>query len=261
MSERTILLTNDDGVWSPGLLALARAASAFGRVVTVAPDRNRSAVSSALSLHDIIRVHDLGENRHACSGTPVDCVLLGVRVVLAKAPDWVLAGVNHGFNLGEDVFYSGTVGAAFEGCLQGARAAAFSLAPKGDLEVAERWAGLFLERWEAMELPPNRIWNVNIPQGEPKGFRITGQDSRTYHDRVEQRLDPRKSPYYWIGGDLGPTYAQAPGSDAEAALAGWVSLSPLRLDLACPEVMARREAFEATFNGEAKAGPVPPIGL
>jgi 5'-nucleotidase len=251
MPERLILLSNDDGAWSPGLAALARAASRFGRVVAVAPDRNRSAVSSALSLHDIIRLQELGPDRYACSGTPVDCILLGIRSVLKTTPDWVLSGINHGYNLGEDVFYSGTVGAAFEGCLQGARAAAFSLDPNGDLEVAERWAATFLERWEGMAMPGNRIWNVNLPKGEPKGFRLTGQDSRTYHDFVEERLDPRKSPYYWIGGDLGPTYAQGPGSDAAAAMAGWVSLTPLRMDLACPEVLGRRAAFEATFNEPA----------
>ena len=248
MAERTILLSNDDGAWSPGLAALERAASRFGRVVTVAPDRNRSAISSALSLHDILRLQDLDSERYACSGTPVDCVLLGIRCILKATPDWVLSGVNHGYNLGEDVFYSGTVGAAFEGCLQGARAAAFSLDPQGDLDAAERWVGAFLERWEGMDLPGNRIWNVNLPKGEPQGFRLTTQDSRTYHDMVEMRLDPRKAPYYWIGGDLGPTYAQGPGSDAEAALNGWVSLTPLRMDLACPEVLARRAAFEATFN-------------
>ena len=251
MTSRTILLSNDDGAWSPGLAALARAASGFGRVVIVAPDRNRSAISSALSLHDILRLQDLGGDRYACSGTPVDSVLLGVRTVLKTAPDWVLSGVNHGYNLGEDVFYSGTVGAAFEGWLQGARAAAFSLAPEGDLEVAERWIRLFLERWEGMALPNNRIWNVNLPEGEPKGFRLTGQDTRTYHDVVEARLDPKKNPYYWIGGDVGPTYARTEGSDAEAALSGWVSVTPLRLDLACPEVLTRGRAFEALFNGEA----------
>jgi 5'-nucleotidase len=217
-------------------------------VVSVAPDRNRSAISSALSLHDILRIHELGEDRYACTGTPVDCVLLGVRAVLKRTPDWVLSGVNHGFNLGEDVFYSGTVGAAFEGCLQGARAAAFSLDPHGDLARSETWIRLFLERWEAMDLPSNRIWNVNLPQGEAKGFRLTGQDNRTYHDAVEQRLDPKKDPYYWIGGDRGPTYARSSGSDAEAALGGYVSLTPLRLDMACPEVMAQRTSFEATFN-------------
>jgi 5'-nucleotidase len=116
--------------------------------------------------------------------------------------------------------------------------------------VAESWIGAFLERWEAMALPGNRIWNVNLPKGEPLGFRLAGQDTRKYHDLVEERLDPRKSPYFWIGGEMGPTYARGPGSDAEAVLGGWVSMTPLRLDLACPEVMGRRQDFEATFNGQ-----------
>lgn len=247
MRERLILLTNDDGLWAPGLESLARVAMRFGRVVAVAPDRNRSAISSALSLHNILRIHNLGNERYACDGTPVDCVLLGTRMVLDRHPDWVLSGINAGFNLGEDVFYSGTVGAAFEGSLNGIRSAAFSLHPEGDLAQAEPWIERFLERWESMELPPNRIWNVNLPKGEPKGFRLTGQDRRSYHDSVEQRLDPRGTPYYWIGGTL-PTYARTPGSDAEAALDGWVSLTPLRLDLACPEVMKRHRDFETTFN-------------
>ena len=250
MAERLILISNDDGAWAPGLKTLGRVAARFGRVVTVAPDRNRSAISSALSLHDILRLQDLGEDRYACTGTPVDCLLVGIRAVLKRTPDWVLSGVNAGFNLGEDVFYSGTVGAAFEGCMQGARAAAFSLDPQGDLDQTEGWLHRFLDRWETMTLPSNRIWNVNFPQGEAKGFRLTGQDNRIYHDAVEQRLDPKKDPYFWIGGEHGPTYARSAGSDAEAALDGYVSLTPLRLDMACPDVMARREAFETTFNLE-----------
>ena len=167
MPERLILLSNDDGAWSPGLAALARAASRFGRVGAVAPDRNRSAVSSAMSLNDILRITELGPDRYACTGTPVDCVLVAVRAILKREPDWVLSGINHGFNLGEDVFYSGTVGAAFEGCQQGARSAAISIDTRADLTLAEPWVERFLERWETMVLPPNRIWNVNLPFGEP----------------------------------------------------------------------------------------------
>lgn len=249
MSERLILLSNDDGVWAPGLETLARVAGEFGRVVTVAPDRNRSAISSAMSLQDILRLRELGGDRWACTGTPVDCVLVGCRAVLKRTPDWVLSGVNHGFNLGEDVFYSGTVGAAFEGCLQGARAAALSMDPDGELPRIEDWLRRFLARWETLEMPPNRIWNVNFPKGDPRGFRLTRQDTRTYHDLVERRVDPRQAPYFWIGGGQGPDYARNPGSDAEAALDGLISMTPLRLDMACPEVMRRREAFEAAFNG------------
>ncbi len=249
MHNRLILLTNDDGLWAPGLEMLARVASGFGRVVAVAPDRNRSAISSALSLHNILRLHDLGGDRYACDGTPVDCVLLGIRSgLLDRTPDWVLSGVNQGYNLGEDVFYSGTVAAALEGSLHGARSAAFSLDPEGELARAEPWIRKFLERWEGMELPPSRIWNVNLPQGEPKGFRLTGQDRRNYHDSVERRLDPRGIPYYWIGGSL-PTYERSAGSDADAALDGWISVTPLRLDLGCPELLSRTQAFEGTFEG------------
>jgi 5'-nucleotidase len=249
MSERLILLTNDDGLWAPGLAALARAATFFGRVVSVAPDRNRSAISSALSLHNILRLNEIGPDRFACDGTPVDCVLLAICQVLGRRPDWVLSGINHGFNLGEDVFYSGTVGAAFEGRLQGARAAAFSIHPDGSLEMAESWITDFLGRWEALDLPASRIWNVNLPEGEPKGCRLTSQDSRAYHDLVERRLDPRSKPYFWIGGDAGPTYAKAPGSDAEAVFQGFASVTPLRLDLGCPETLARQTEFDAVFNG------------
>jgi len=248
MQERLILITNDDGLWSPGLEALAEAASDFGRVVVVAPDRNRSAISSAMSLHNILRLHELGADRHACDGTPVDCVLVGTRSLLDRRPDWVLSGINQGYNLGEDVFYSGTVGAAFEGCLQGARAAAFSMDLQGDYGVAKGWIRRFLGRWEQMELPPNRIWNLNLPKGEPRGFKVAGQDNRTYHDSVECRTDPRGNPYYWVGGGDGPDYARMPGSDAEAVQQGWISLTPLRLDLACPELMARGGETEALFN-------------
>jgi 5'-nucleotidase len=217
-------------------------------VVTVAPDRNRSAISSALSLHNILRLHEVGPARHACDGTPVDCVLLGVCEVLDRKPDWVLSGINHGFNLGEDVFYSGTVGAAFEGRLQGARAAAFSIHQDGSLDGAEPWIARFLQRWETMDLPDNRIWNVNFPKGEPKGFRLTTQDNRDYHDLVERRLDPRGTPYFWIGGDAGPTYTRAIGSDAEAVFEGFASVTPLRLDLGCPETLARQADFDTAFN-------------
>ncbi|HLO66156.1 MAG TPA: 5'/3'-nucleotidase SurE [Holophaga sp.] len=249
MTERLILITNDDGCWAPGLATLAKVASRFGRVVAVSPDRNRSAVSSAMSLNDILRLVELGPDRHACNGTPVDCVLVGVRAVLERHPDWVLSGVNHGYNLGEDVFYSGTVGAAFEGCQQGARSAAFSIDTQGDLAGVEPWIERFLERWESLPLPPNRIWNVNFPKGEPLGFRVTSQDTRKYHDQVEQRMDPRKNPYFWIGGEMGPTYSRGPGSDAEAVHEGWASVTPLRLDLACPEIMGRKLSYEQSLNG------------
>ena len=120
--------------------------------------------------------------------------------------------------------------------------------------MAEPWLEQFLERWEGLELPSNRIWNLNFPKGEPRGFRLAGQDTRQYHDVVEERSDPRGRPYFWIGGDSGPTYAKARGSDAEAVFAGFVSVTPLRLDMGCPETLERGEAFHAIFNGDARNG-------
>jgi 5'-nucleotidase len=192
----------------------------------------------------------MGKDRYACDGTPVDCVLIGIRSgLLERAPDWVISGVNHGYNLGEDVFYSGTVAAALEGSLNGARSAAFSLDPEGSLAVAEPWLQNFLERWEGMELPHGRIWNINLPKGEPKGFRLTSQDHRNYHDQVEKRLDPRGVPYYWIGG-AEPSFERSPGSDAAAVEEGCISVTPLRLDLSCPELLTRRDTFHRTFSGD-----------
>lgn len=248
MNERLILVTNDDGIQSDGIRLLASEASRFGRVVVIAPDRNRSAISSALSLHSPIRMNEVGIDRYSSDGTPVDCVNLGFYHTLDRKPDWVLSGINNGWNLGEDVFYSGTVAAAIEGCLLGARSAAFSLTTKGDLKNVRPFLSTFLEQWEKMPLPPQTIWNINFPQQIPLGVRLTGQDNRTYHDVVEQRKDPRGKPYYWIGGESAPTYSRQEGCDADAVLDQWISVTPLKLDLGHPEVIARRDEFKKIFG-------------
>jgi 5'-nucleotidase len=248
MADRLILITNDDGIWAEGLEALASVASGYGRAVVVAPDRNRSAISSAMSVHNILRVDRIAPDRYSCDGTPVDCVLMGTRHVLEKTPDWILSGINWGFNLAEDVLYSGTVGAAFEGRLQGARSAAFSLHRNGSPGKAARWLEMFLDRWESLDLPPNGIWNVNFPECEPRGFRTTSQGRRKYFDLMERRVDPRGKPYFWVGGDGGPEYEAAEGTDVEAVLGGFVSLTPLRMDLTCRKSMARRQEFDGAFG-------------
>jgi len=248
MPKKTIFVTNDDGILAPGLAALTKAASKFGRVVVVAPDRNRSAISSAMSVHDILRLDEISRDRYACSGTPVDCVLMGLRHVLSSPPDWVLSGINWGYNLAEDVIYSGTVGAAFEGRLHGAKCAAFSLSRRGDLGVAEQWVEYFLANWEKMELPQNSIWNVNFPEGEPKGFRLTTQGRRSYFDLMEQRTDPRGKPYFWIGGEGVPEYAKHVGTDAEAIHNGYASATPLNMDLTCQATAANGSLFDDAFG-------------
>lgn len=248
MTERLILVTNDDGYQSPGIKLLASVASHFGKVITIAPDRNRSAISSALSLHKPIRMNEVEAGIFSTDGTPVDCVNLGFFHALDRKPDWVLSGVNHGWNLGEDVFYSGTVAAAIEGCLLGARSAAFSLTSKGDLDNIESFIKSFLSEWENMPLPPHRIWNINFPEHKPKGFRITGQDNRTYHDVVEQRRDPRGRSYYWIGGESAPIYARNTGCDADAVLDQWISVTPLKLDLACEKTLEQKDLLQRQLS-------------
>ncbi|MCL1893219.1 MAG: 5'/3'-nucleotidase SurE [Holophagaceae bacterium] len=248
MSDRLILVTNDDGIFAPGIETLASSASKFGKVVVVAPDRNRSAISSAMSVHSILRIDEIAQDRYACDGTPVDCILMGVRHVLEKTPDWILSGVNWGFNLAEDVLYSGTVGAALEGRLQGFRSAAFSLERNGNLEVAGGWIEKFLLAWETIDLPQGSIWNVNMPEGELKGFRITTQGRRDYYDLMEKRLDPRGKPYFWIGGEGGPDYEMAEGTDTAVVHDGYVSLTPININLTCRETIARRKEYEGAFG-------------
>jgi len=262
MTDRLILLTNDDGIWAPGLDALARVASKYGKTVVVAPDRNRSAISSAMSVHNILRVEKTppirpSENgppsdRYICDGTPVDCVLTGVRYVLDRTPDWILSGINWGFNLGEDVLYSGTVGAAFEGSLQGVKSAAFSLHRDGNLDIASVWLERFLDNWERFELPLDTICNVNFPMSEPKGFRMVAQGRRRYYDTMERRLDPRGKPYFWIGGDGGPEYIEDEDTDAKTVQDGYVSVTPVQMDLTCHEAMSRHIEFDKIFDARRK---------
>jgi len=247
MTDRLILLTNDDGIWAPGLETLARVASKYGKTVVVAPDRNRSAISSAMSVHNILRVEQTDPDRYICDGTPVDCVLTGVRYVLDRTPDWILSGINSGFNLGEDVLYSGTVGAAFEGSLQGVKSAAFSIHREGNLDIASVWLERFLDNWERFELPLDTVCNVNFPMSEPRGFRMVAQGRRRYYDCMEQRLDPRGRPYFWIGGDGGPEYVEEKDTDAEAVHDGYVSVTPLQMNLTCQKAMSNRSIFDEVF--------------
>ena len=247
MADRLILVTNDDGILAPGLDALVKASSGFGRVVVIAPDRNRSAISSAISIQNILRLEKISQDRYSCDGTPVDCVLMGVGI-LEQMPDWILSGINQGYNMAEDVLYSGTVGAAFEGCLQGVKSAAFSMHQNGDMGTASKWIRYFLDVWEKIELPTRSIWNVNLPAYEPKGFRLTAQGQRSYWDLMEQRSDPTGRPYFWIGGQGGPEYKMIKGCDAEAVHDGYVSVTPLQMDMSCLATISKASEFEEVFS-------------
>lgn len=235
-----ILISNDDGIRSPGIVALAEAVADLGEVTVVAPDRERSAASHAISLHRPLRLTEVGEGRWACDGTPTDAVYLGIHHVLrGKRPDLVLAGINLGSNLANDVTYSGTLAAAFEATVFGIPAIAISLAarPPYDFGPARRFVRVLAERVLEEGLPEGVLLNVNVPKGTPSAYRMTRQGLRGYGNDVEVRTDPRGRPYYWIGGDL-LTHHDVPGSDCNALIDdGLISVTPLHLDLTAYEAL------------------------
>src|SRR3989304_4207070 len=175
MSKRsTILVTNDDGIHSPGLKALAGALEEVGELSIIAPDRERSAAGHSLTLHKPLRATEIAPRWYVVDGTPTDCVTLGVMGVLKERPRLVVSGINLGANLGDDITYSGTVSAAF----------------------AVRLALAVLERG----LPRDTLLNVNVPAGEVRGVAVTRQGKRSYNELIVEKMDPRGKTYYWIGG-------------------------------------------------------------
>ena len=229
-----ILATNDDGVHSPGLREMVHALQSLGRVVVVAPDRERSAVSHALTLHSPLRAVEQTPGWWAVDGTPTDCVNLAIHGLLQERPDLVVSGINQGANLGDDLTYSGTVAAAMEATLMGVPALAISLAAERFLAEDFRWSGSWVARLASQllehGLPSDTFLNVNLPAGQPRGVRLTRQGKRRYTDAVVRKVDPRGRAYYWIGaGEL--MFQELAGTDAYAVDRGYVSVTPLHLDL------------------------------
>ena len=252
-----ILATNDDGIHSPGLREMVRALQKLGRVVVVAPDRERSAVSHALTLHSPLRAVDHAPDWWAVDGTPTDCVNLGIHGLLQEKPALVVSGINQGANLGDDLTYSGTVAAAMEATLMGVPALAVSLA--GDRFKADDycWCGPWVVRLarQILEhgLPADTFLNVNIPKNDPLGMRLTRQGKRRYTDAVVRNLDPRGRAYYWIGaGDL--TFQDLPGTDAHAVEHGYVSVTPLHLDLTNYAAFERLRSWCPESDREGEGG-------
>jgi 5'-nucleotidase len=228
-----VLLSNDDGVHSAGLAALA-AAFRDDEVWVVAPDREQSASSHAISLHRPLRLLEVGPRRFAVDGTPTDAVYMGLNHVLKGArPDVVVSGVNHGPNLANDVHYSGTVAAAMEAALLGVHAIAVSLAgpPPHEFSEAARFAAALARRIVANPPAATVLLNVNVPPGPVRGYRFVRLGRRTYGNEVVEKTDPRGRKYYWIGGEGGATNEDIPGSDCNVATKDrLVSVTPLHLD-------------------------------
>jgi len=235
---RHILLSNDDGIDAPGLHALEetlRALPGF-RVTVVAPSDQHSASSHSLTLTSPLRILERGEDRYAVTGTPTDSVLVALEKILRDdMPDVVLSGINHGPNMGEDVLYSGTVAAAMEGTMFGVPSYALSTAGWHPQDFSGPCAFLRhnLETLLAVPLRKGSLLNINIPDGPPediKGIRVTRLGSRVYQNVITDQVDPHGRPYFWIGGK-GPTWEQENGTDYSAVQAGYVSVTPLMVDL------------------------------
>lgn len=237
-----ILLSNDDGVYAPGMRLLGAALSEIAEVVTVAPLFEQSAHSHSLTLARPLRHRDI-DGLHAIDGTPADCIYVALykQQFLPRWPDLVVSGINHGYNLGTDTFYSGTVAAAREGALRGVPAMAFSQGSGGSLESAAKAAVGLVARFLAAR--PARaagsgtpLLNVNFPAGRSsyEGIRVTRLGRRLYDEDVVMRHDPRGSEYFWIGGP-GARHEPLDGSDTEAVDAGMISITPLHLDATCAD--------------------------
>jgi 5'-nucleotidase len=236
MGSQLILVSNDDGVHSAGLAALADALAPIGDVTVVAPDREQSACSHALTLHRPLRIESRGPQRYTVDGTPTDCVNLAVNAVLKQRPALLVSGINHGANLGDDVTYSGTVSAAMEATLLGIPSIAMSLIGREhfDFTIAAALAAR-LARWVLEHpLPADTLLNVNVPQEfdgpAPRGVAVTRMGRRRYGDAIVENVDPRGRKYYWIAGDEVPFVAEE-GTDFHAVRQGLISITPIHLDL------------------------------
>ncbi len=233
-----ILITNDDGINSPGIEALAQTASNFGEVTVFAPDRQQSAVSSALTINRPIKVHKFYKNReffgYAVDGTPADCVKIALTTLLEEKPDLILSGINHGKNTSINVMYSGTVAAAIEGVMAGINSIAFSITSHSlnvPLRDAQSYAEMIIESVVSRHWDNKILLNVNIPSIDHKklnGIRVTRLAKSYWNDWFEKRHDPFGNEYYWFAGDY-ISSTHDPETDDTAIDDGYVSVTPLKI--------------------------------
>jgi 5'-nucleotidase len=249
-----ILVTNDDGVHAPGIRALAAVLAEAGEVHVVAPDREMSACGQALTLKHPIRAEALEPRVHAVDGTPADCVNLAILKLLPRQPDLVVSGINSGGNLGDDIYYSGTVGGAREGVFLGVPSLAISLVAKAEADFAHagefalRLAHLVLEKG----LPLGTLLNVNVPPGPPSGVAVTVQGRREHQGTILEGLDPRRRTYYWIeeGRDHWLSDEMA---DISAIRRGLISVTPLQTDTTHHAVLGTMRSWQDILsNGKVR---------
>lgn len=249
-----ILITNDDGIRSEGLKALAAALEPLGEVTIVAPVQEASAIGHALTLRRPLRLEKWSERVFSVDGTPTDCVNIAVTTVLRGLPDLVVSGINKGWNLGDDITYSGTVAGALEGALLGVPGLAMSLKfTRGEYDFgpSARAAASIAEAILRRGLPPRTFLNVNAPLGTPKGFRVTVQARRNHVTSVSERRDPKGRSYYWIeeGQDEWEPHDR---SDYQAVRDGFVSVTPLQPDLTAYDALEAVEQLSLRTEAEVR---------
>ncbi len=232
-----VLVSNDDGVDTPGIRILARHLAVLGQVTVVAPDRDRSGASNSLTLDAPLRVVPLGDGFYRVAGTPTDCVHLALTGMLDDDPDIVVSGINNAANLGDDVIYSGTVAAAMEGRFLGLPAIAVSLVTRNHqaqhFDSAARAAVAIIQRLQAAQLPADTILNVNVPDlpwQQIRGFEATRLGNRHRSEKSVEQRDPRGYPIWWIG-PAGAEQDAGPGTDFDAVRRGYISITPIHVDL------------------------------
>ena len=239
MSKPSILISNDDGIFAPGIYALWQAMSEIGETIVVAPNTEKSAVGHAITISDPIRIEEVtrsnGFKGYAVNGTPADSVKIAVKSIMKNKPDIIISGINAGANVGQSLLYSGTISAASEGTLLGIPSIAISLDALRDMDfstskvVAKKIVNKVLE----YGLPNETLLNVNIPkdtEGGIKGYQITHQGAIYFKDNFEKREDPRGRIYYWMTGDVKDTDTKLE-SDGVAIKEGYVSITPLQLQM------------------------------
>lgn len=250
--KRRILLTNDDGYFSDGINALFEELSRTDDVYLVAPDREQSASSHSLTLSQPLRMHRLDRRHYFTDGTPTDCVMLALHLVLKKKyPDFIVSGINQGANLGDDVTYSGTVAAALEGAILKIPSIAVSMVGYRagmPLKRAALFVRRLLEQFNSFDLEPGTFLNINLPPDNGKvyrRYRFTRQGNREYRDVVIRKNDPRGRDYYWIGGH--PRWKTERGTDFAAIKAGLVSITPMKLEFTDFDALARLDSIYDKF--------------
>ncbi|HTP03533.1 MAG TPA: 5'/3'-nucleotidase SurE [Nitrospirota bacterium] len=252
-----ILVTNDDGVYSPGIQILAKRLRELDSVVIVAPDRERSAAGHSMTLHRPLLIEEIKDSVFSVNGTPTDCVNIAVKGLLKETPRLVVSGINKGPNLGDDITYSGTVAGAIEARLLGVPSLAVSLVARNDFrfaeaaEVAVRAAAMIFEHG----LTEGTLLNINVPNlpiTEIRGTSLTRLGKRIYHQMTVERVDPRGKRYYWIGGGE-PDWERQEGTDFDAIDRNLVSITPLHLDLTDYSSFEKLKAIEKMAYAETTA--------